>query len=193
MLTGLILAGGQSRRFGTDKALFTMPGQKLTNIELTVSRLQKVCKQVIVVANPHNAAAIQHLVENKNVIVLTDLAPYQGQGPLAGLMTVQDYGARDLVINACDYPFLKTNAIESLKKHPNSYLINSNTPHYTLCHLVLKKNNQLTDYFLAGKRALGPFLKEICHCLPLYYCGTGSELKNYNYQENKNEKNVRHD
>ncbi|RVU70971.1 MULTISPECIES: molybdenum cofactor guanylyltransferase [Lactobacillus] len=182
MLTGLVLAGGQSRRFGTDKALFTMPGQKLTNVELTVNRLQLVCDQVLVVTNPYNQISIQELVANEKVLVTADLIPYQGQGPLAGLMTAQEYGVKDLIINACDYPFLKVDAIKFLKNHPNSYLTTATAAHYTLCHLTLR-NNRLENYFSAGNRALGPFLQDVCHCQPLNYQGTERELKNCNYQE----------
>lgn len=71
MILGAVLAGGQSRRFGSDKALAQLAGRTL--LEQAVERLGGLCDAVVVVGR-----------ENAPARVLADW-PAPGMGPLGGL------------------------------------------------------------------------------------------------------------
>ncbi len=71
MILGAVLAGGQSTRFGSDKALAMLDGRTL--IERAVAALEGLCDAVVVVGRTIAPAA-----------VLPD-RPRAGMGPLGGL------------------------------------------------------------------------------------------------------------
>lgn len=83
-MIGLVLAGGQSRRFGVDKATYALPGHP-ANVVSAVKRLLPLCEQVIVVANPANQRQIQALVGDRATVIL-DPEPFLGEGPVAGIL-----------------------------------------------------------------------------------------------------------
>lgn len=92
----IVLAGGQSRRMGRDKAALSWEGGDLLGSLLT--RLLPLSDDVIVVSNsnrkiPHNARQV------------ADLIP--GKGPLSGIHAGLVYARHPLVfVTACDLPFL---------------------------------------------------------------------------------------
>ena len=70
-LLGAVLAGGQSRRFGSDKAMATIAGR--TMIDLAISRLRDWCSVVVIIGRETGPAPC-----------VPDW-PAPGLGPLAGL------------------------------------------------------------------------------------------------------------
>jgi molybdopterin-guanine dinucleotide biosynthesis protein A len=96
-VTGIILAGGQSRRMGVDKAFVLFDGQTL--IERTMDVLSQVCDEIIVVANDPSP------YRRFDARVVPDTIP--GFGPLAGLHAGLEAMRTDLgVAVAVDMPFL---------------------------------------------------------------------------------------
>ncbi|UZO79251.1 molybdenum cofactor guanylyltransferase [Aquimarina sp. ERC-38] len=73
-ITGILLAGGASRRMGTDKSLLKF--QNSTFIETSVQNLKKVVENILIVAN---SKPYDYL----NIPVVTDIII--DSGPLAGL------------------------------------------------------------------------------------------------------------
>ncbi len=101
-LGGIVLAGGQSRRMGQDKAL--IPFGNSTLLEHIVTVLRKLTPTVVVVA----ATADKYVVEGCRVV--GDRFPDQGPigGIITGLEAIQKHNAaitRCLVV-ACDMPYL---------------------------------------------------------------------------------------
>ena len=96
-LTGVVMAGGMSRRLGRDKALLELGGQTL--LARAVAALEAVVGEVIIVGPPERA---EHA---HGVRVVPDA--YPGTGPLGGIATALEATAtpRVLVV-ACDMPFL---------------------------------------------------------------------------------------
>ncbi|MBC8447885.1 MAG: molybdenum cofactor guanylyltransferase [Chloroflexi bacterium] len=97
LISGIVLAGGQSQRMGTDKALLQMDGQPL--IGWVLERLQQLSDDLIIVAK--DTAPYTHL----GARLVTDA--YPGQGVLVGLhagLKAARY-PRALAV-ACDMPFL---------------------------------------------------------------------------------------
>ncbi len=101
---GYVLAGGASRRMGTDKALLTAGG--ITLLEHAVHQVRQVADFVTVVADP---ARYRHL----GFRVIPDLKPHSG--PLGGIVTaLADTASTWNLIIACDMPALGVPALRAL-------------------------------------------------------------------------------
>ncbi|HRW90194.1 MAG TPA: NTP transferase domain-containing protein, partial [Flavobacteriales bacterium] len=74
--TGVVLAGGQSRRMGRDKALIEVEGRTL--LDRAMDKLEPLVDELLVVGDPEKHG---HL----GPFVIGDDTP--GQGPLGGLAT----------------------------------------------------------------------------------------------------------
>ncbi|HDR3890053.1 TPA: molybdenum cofactor guanylyltransferase [Bacillus cereus] len=99
-IAGIVLAGGQSSRFGEPKALATWRGK--TFIEYSIEALKEVVTDVVVISNPAITNDLLHIL---HVPVVEDIAMYKGNGPLAGLLTGMNHLHADWYIVApCDTP-----------------------------------------------------------------------------------------
>lgn len=97
LVTGVILAGGQSRRMGTDKAWLPLGGQPM--IARICERLRPLCDELLIVTNA--AARFAGL----GAVVVEDLVP--GAHALGGIYTGLTLAAHDTCfVTACDAPFL---------------------------------------------------------------------------------------
>ena len=101
-ITGIILAGGKSRRLGMNKALLTFKGKKL--IDFPVCLLEKCCSHVIISSNQslplHYPVFADVIHENSPMVgiyscLLQSKTPYN-------------------VVLSCDMPFLKEELIACL-------------------------------------------------------------------------------
>ena len=98
-MTGIVLAGGQSRRMGTEKALLRLNGE--TFLERAVSRLCAVCSDVIIAKRPDQA-----LPAIAGCRTVTDERP--GLGPLAGLVAALAASDDEWHLAlACDLPLVR--------------------------------------------------------------------------------------
>lgn len=96
-LVGVVLAGGQSSRFGSDKALLEVDGRTL--LQRTVATLHALTDDVIVLGPPARANQV------RAVQVLQDEIP--GIGPLGGIYTaLRARPDTHALIVAVDMPFL---------------------------------------------------------------------------------------
>jgi molybdopterin-guanine dinucleotide biosynthesis protein A len=97
-LTGLVLAGGASRRMGLDKALLELDGRPL--IQIVLERMAEVCGEVLIVADDVTAYA------EFGTAVVEDR--FRDVGVLGGLHAGLAAASRDLTLAVgCDMPFLK--------------------------------------------------------------------------------------
>lgn len=106
-ISGIVLAGGMSRRLGRDKAVEPLDGESL--VARVTGRLSQVSEEIVVVVNEIERAAALPLPESAKIAV--DI--YPGRGPLGGIFTGLsavdgDWG----IVVACDMPFL---SVELLK------------------------------------------------------------------------------
>lgn len=106
-LYGLVLAGGESRRMGRDKAALQLHGR--SQVDWAFDLLARHCEQVFVSVRPGQAA---DPARNSHPTI-TDR--HDGIGPIAGIAAAQAAhpGAAWLVL-ACDLPFLNDATIETL-------------------------------------------------------------------------------
>jgi molybdopterin-guanine dinucleotide biosynthesis protein A len=94
-VTGVLLAGGRSRRMGRDKR--SIPVGDTSLLEHILSRMRLICPQVIVVANDPEYFA------SMDVKVVTDIYPGSSLG---GLYTGLYHSPAEVVFaSACDLPF----------------------------------------------------------------------------------------
>ena len=104
--TGIILAGGKSRRFGRDKALVEIGGQTL--LARTVKLLESRCGEIIVVGRQEIACS-----SNVPLRAVEDTIP--DIGPLGGIFTGLTESETDLnVILAVDMPFATPELLDQL-------------------------------------------------------------------------------
>lgn len=109
-LAGIVLAGGESRRMGRDKATLPGPGGAATLLEYVAGVLAQRCEPVFVMAAPGQPLpAVQAQVIRDEV---------RGQGPLPatgrGLRAAAEAGARYAFVCAVDMPLLSTELIDDL-------------------------------------------------------------------------------
>ena len=106
MLTGAILAGGKSLRYGSNKALEMFEGRSL--IEHAVLSLVGVCDPILVVAN--DLAPYLHV----RATLLQDMV--REQGPLGGIYTALLFSPHDWVFTkATDMPFLAPELVRMME------------------------------------------------------------------------------
>ncbi|HWY13714.1 MAG TPA: molybdenum cofactor guanylyltransferase MobA [Rhizomicrobium sp.] len=108
-ILGVILAGGASRRFGSDKSAAPLCGRPL--LERVVERARPQVETLLLNANdPEVGQSIPDLE------LLADSAP--GEGPLAGILTTLGRAGRrgfDHVASfACDTPFFPLDTVSRL-------------------------------------------------------------------------------
>jgi molybdopterin-guanine dinucleotide biosynthesis protein A len=105
--TGFVVAGGQSRRMGRDKAL--LPWEGATLLEHAVQRLQPLCGEVHILSGP----GLRYL--DLGLPVHTDALADAGPlaGVLAGLTTMQGPDALGLFL-AVDLPFVTVELLDAL-------------------------------------------------------------------------------
>ena len=105
-LSGIVLAGGLSRRLGRDKAIEPFGGEPL--IARVIGRLSTLTNETVVVVNNEARGAELPLPDEARVAV--DIYPESGSlgGIFSGLTAANnDWG----FVVACDMPFLNTGLI----------------------------------------------------------------------------------
>jgi molybdopterin-guanine dinucleotide biosynthesis protein A len=118
MRSAVILAGGNSRRLGAEKALLKFENRPL--ICWTAEKLSLVVDEVVVVARDEaHAKRLQEIIADfalqpePGVIFTWDRV--EGFGPVAGLSAGMEKACGDSIFaTACDLPFLNPKVIERL-------------------------------------------------------------------------------
>lgn len=109
-LTGAVLAGGHSSRFGSNKALFAPDGETL--ISKAADLLHPLVREVLVSASHANAEAYAFL----GLDIVEDLHP--DCGPLGGLEALLDCCTTPwLLILTCDMPYVNSDALRTMIHH----------------------------------------------------------------------------
>jgi molybdenum cofactor guanylyltransferase len=105
LITGAVLAGGKSSRYGRNKSLEIFQGVRL--IDRIVESLRPECQPVFIIAND-----LSHYHESHATLVRDVIAH---QGPLGGLYTALLFSPNPWVFaKATDMPFLAPGLLEML-------------------------------------------------------------------------------
>jgi molybdopterin-guanine dinucleotide biosynthesis protein A len=105
-----VLAGGKSRRFGSNKSEIMLKGKKL--IDHTLEKLETKFKKIIIISNNLNF---------KNYTTIKDCIDGQ-LGPLAGVLSAMKWAKINnskfnwIATFPCDTPFFNISIIEKFKK-----------------------------------------------------------------------------
>jgi len=111
-VTGVILAGGKSRRYGKNKALVKING--ITLIEKTAGVMRSIFQQIIIITNTPDRYAYLKLPMYEDLI--KDL------GPLGGIHTALSAISSDQgFIVACDMPSLNRGLIRYMLDKRNGF------------------------------------------------------------------------
>jgi molybdopterin-guanine dinucleotide biosynthesis protein A len=106
---GLVLAGGRSRRFGSDKRLAVLDGKPL--LEIAVGKLRSVCSGRIMIAA---GATVGEVEPTKGAVVIADCV--QSCGPLAGILSGLLRSQSGVLVLACDLPWVRISTLRSLAR-----------------------------------------------------------------------------
>jgi molybdenum cofactor guanylyltransferase len=150
-LGAAVLAGGQSRRMGTDKALLPLVAGGPPMLGLVLERLSAVADDTIVVADdrPRYAALGTRVVPDLNSHV----------GALGGIQAAITWSAHEYcLVVACDMPFLSLPLLRRMADEPRDYDV--------LVPLIPGESRQRDDglvfqtlHAIYSKRCL-PFIEE---------------------------------
>ncbi len=108
---GVILAGGQSRRMGRDKAFLKFQGKRM--IDLAVEKMTRIFPHVVISANHQKYG-------EWGLELVFDKVP--GKGPAGGILSVMEkYPEKDLVVLGCDLPFVPDDLLYFLMDMKKDY------------------------------------------------------------------------
>ncbi len=115
-ISGIVLAGGLSRRLGRDKAVEPIGGEPL--IQRVIGRLGVLAAQTVVVVNSDARGAVLPLPSGCKIVV--DIYPDTGSlgGIFTGLTAADcDWG----IVVACDMPFLNADLLAAMWSARDGY------------------------------------------------------------------------
>lgn len=108
-VSGIVLAGGMSRRLGRDKAMEPIGGQPL--IQRVLERLGQFSDELVAVVNEPERADVLRLPSNVKIAV----DRYPGKGSLGGLFSGLSAATEPWAfIMACDMPFLNIQLVQHM-------------------------------------------------------------------------------
>ncbi len=111
-MTAVILAGGKSRRMGSNKAFLKLKGK--TFIERQIELLIEMFDEIFISANTPSE------YESLNLPVFKDI--YPEKGPLCGIYTsLVNSSSFYTFMLACDMPFVESGLIKHLKGFTKEY------------------------------------------------------------------------
>ncbi|MDR4988356.1 MAG: molybdenum cofactor guanylyltransferase [Bacteroidales bacterium] len=111
-LTGVVLAGGKSSRFGQDKGLYQYDGKPL--VEHALDILRPVCHETLISTN--------HPDEYSGFGVRCITDHFRGAGPLAGIHSALMHARTPLVaVIGCDMPNIPSSLFSTMLQHAAAY------------------------------------------------------------------------
>jgi molybdopterin-guanine dinucleotide biosynthesis protein A len=114
-LTGIVLAGGRSRRMGQDKAALMFDGVSL--LQRCVDRLSSVVDELVLVGAP--GSPLPAVVSDLPMHTVED--PVEGEGPLMGIAVgLQAASTPVAVVVAVDMPLLEPELLRLLASRVDS-------------------------------------------------------------------------
>ena len=158
-ITVAILAGGQSTRFGSDKALALVPGTQTSFLERAIMLGRSVADQVLIVG------PVRPGIDGLGACTVSDYFP--GQGPVGGVVTALDAtNAGYLVVLSCDQPFVSASDVRllltGLPGKPAAVFAHDEGPFHPLpCALdVAQCQAKIRVAFATGTRSLMGLLRQ---------------------------------
>ncbi|HSV87181.1 MAG TPA: molybdenum cofactor guanylyltransferase [Bacteroidales bacterium] len=145
-VTGVVLAGGRSRRFGQDKSLFHFKGKTL--VEYAIEALKPWCSQILISTNNSPNYLFTGLP------TIADI--YPNCGPMGGIHSALARAPGNIVaLIGCDMPYIDGRIfpflIENLTEKQASVPLNFGFRE-TLCLVLTKDCLQAAERAITGKK-----------------------------------------
>lgn len=103
---GIVLAGGESRRFGSPKAIAKWNNR--TFIEYAIESLTPHADKILVITREELLTSLT-INSPKSIRILEDVPRYKGKGPLAGIYTGMISQKADYyLVTPCDMPLMSS-------------------------------------------------------------------------------------
>ncbi len=103
-ITGIILAGGKSSRFGTDKAFAELNGMPL--ISFSYNKLKQICSKIILSSNSENSIFL-------DIKIVKD--EFAEIGPIGGIYSALNQSDTEInIVLSCDIPFVSVDLLNYL-------------------------------------------------------------------------------
>ena len=110
-IAGLVLAGGQSRRFGSPKAFALKNGVPF--YQYPIKAMNPLVESIVLVSN--NDLLDEFKLSEPNLKLITDKPEYAGLGPLAGIYSGMDsVEAEWYLVSPVDVPFIEESIYKTL-------------------------------------------------------------------------------
>lgn len=107
MFSGIVLAGGKSKRMGSDKRFIRLFGKTL--LDISIERLRRVTEEVLVVLGDREELSL------KDVRFVFDME--RGKGPMIGLLSgLQEMKGQYGVVTSVDTPLVTVDFLGYLKE-----------------------------------------------------------------------------
>ena len=107
MATGIILAGGASKRMPADKAFMEVSGRRV--LDIVIETVRGLFEQILIVGNTERVERLK-VYESEGVRAVAE--PVSGKGPLGGILSgLMLSGTEENFVLACDMPFIKREAV----------------------------------------------------------------------------------
>lgn len=155
-ITGVILAGGRSRRMGKNKALLEIDGMPL--IQKTYLTMLSLFKEVIIITNTPDEYSFLPCCCFPDI--------YPDTGSIAGLHTGLKAGTTEgIFIVPCDMPFLSTSLIRQMCDHATNYdaVVPLSFQGVEPLHAFYRKRcvEPLEVYLQQGRKHIRAFLEQV--------------------------------
>ncbi|TKD70122.1 molybdenum cofactor guanylyltransferase [Pseudalkalibacillus hwajinpoensis] len=165
-INGLLLAGGESRRFGSPKAFATING--LPFYRIVLNQLLPIVSETAIIAKKDLMDRFT-IDEDDRVTLLTDNESFVGMGPLAGIYSAMEKTEGDYYVTvACDMPLLTEGLlsmlINEMMLHPDAVAIVpvKDGRVQPLCAIYHSScENVIKNHLQAGRKRMIDLLNEI--------------------------------
>ena len=179
-ITGVILAGGNSKRMGKDKA--TLKAGDAYLIEYPVKILREVFESIFIITNSRLSVTLNKLFTNTKIEIFEDI--YSGHGALGGIYTALNYTKTPYIfVTACDMPFINGNLIRYMNCLTDDYdvIIPESTHGLETLHAIYKKSlaEMIKINLMQNKNKIIDFFSQVnVYTIPL------CEIKKFDNEEN---------
>ena len=138
LITGVVLAGGKSRRMGIDKATLRVGSSYL--IEFPLKVFSKLFDDILIITNSALLNTLKSIFNHDKIRILEDIHP--NHGALGGIYTALCHSRTPYIfVSACDMPFLNKDFIKYMTQIGDKYdVIIPKSPHgFETLHAIYKK------------------------------------------------------
>jgi len=140
-ITGFILAGGKSKRMGTNKSLLKIG--EVTIIERVVNLMKDLFQEVILITNQSEEFSFLNIAMQEDI--------HKNTGPLAGIHSALVHTKTDKnFIISCDMPLITAGVIKYLIEYPTDKLIT-----------IAKADNFVQQLCGVYSKSLVPYIENI--------------------------------